>query len=113
MLEAWLKSPVLAVPSTHVGVVAVEPDGRGIGPVAGFEQAAGRPAVGAIDPPAAPAGLAIGAADARQLAAGGGLLPIRIELQVVAEVDFLGLCTDALAKLVAKASSPYARLAGW
>src|SRR6185503_13166445 len=73
--------------------------------MARLKKTAGRPAVAAVDFPATPAGLAIGAANARQFATRRGVLPIGVELYVVTEVNLFRLLTDLLAKLISKAGA--------
>ena len=102
MLQPRLKNEVLAVLAAHVGVVAIEADRRRFGAVAGDIEPARGPAVLSVDRPAAPARLAVSAADARQLAAGGRVLPIGVELEIVAKVNLLRLAADPLAELVAE-----------
>src|SRR5262245_19221662 len=95
VLQGRVELEDVAVFALHVGVVAVVADlgGVGAGPL---EVAAGGPAVTAVHLAATPAGLAIGGRNARQLAAIRGLLPVRIELQVVAKVDLFRLPVELL-----------------
>src|SRR5262249_21912000 len=102
VLQPRLKGEVLAVLAAHVGVVAIEADRRRVGAVTRDVETAGRPAVLAVDRSASPACFAVSAADAGQLAARGGVLPVGVELEVVAEVNLLRLGADPLAELVAE-----------
>src|SRR5262249_9489998 len=94
-----LELQVVAVLAAHVGVVAVEAD---LGRVRGgpAEEPAGRPPGGAVDFAPPPARLAVGAGEARQLAAVGAVPPARVELQVIAEVHLLRLLAEPLAETV-------------
>src|SRR5262249_50871651 len=95
VLQGRVECEHVAVLALHVGVVAVVADFGGVG--AGLpEVAAGRPAVGAVDLAAAPTGLAIGSGNAWHLAAVTRLLPVWVELQVVAKVDLFRLPAELL-----------------
>src|SRR5262249_39784809 len=97
VLQGRVDPENVALLALHVGVVAVVADSGGVGAWP-LEVAARGPAVGAVDLAAAPAGLTIGAGNARELAAVGSAFPVRVELQVIAEVDFFRLVPELLAE---------------
>src|SRR4051794_7526420 len=103
VLQAGDEDQVIAVLPPHVGVVAVEADGRVVAPVPAHIQPSRRPTVAPVDLAPAPAGPAVSAADPRQLAPRRGIRPIAVEPQVVLEVDLLGLGADPVAELVDEA----------